>query len=65
MQMPGVGPDDAAKLIVLFDFLPAEFDNHAGTWMLWPDRVDGFSRARPRSIRRVRRSQGPSPISNR
>ena len=43
MPMPAINNDDAAKLIVLFDLLPAEFDHHVGTWMLWPDGAGGFS----------------------
>jgi agmatine deiminase len=43
MPMPAINNDDALKLIVLFDHLPAEFDHHVGTWMLWPPGVDGIS----------------------
>jgi hypothetical protein len=32
--MQGINDDAAAKLTVFFDRVPAEFDRHAGTWIL-------------------------------
>ncbi len=36
MQISAISDGNAARLTVLFDLLPAEFEPHAGTWMIWP-----------------------------